>query len=103
MKTAKKIFDIQFKYLRPANNVASMIVDIREAALKAMEEYASQFKVELPTKQDACKKCLKDETMYDEPEEIQSKMLNRKEFVKSAYENGFLNCYDWLISKLQGK
>ena len=54
----------------------------------------------VPTRQDACEECNKGESIYDDPEELQSKMLSRKEYAKVAYCNGFINCYDWIYKQL---
>lgn len=52
-----------------------------------------------PTKQNACDECNKFEG-YSDPETLQSKVLNRKELQETAYANGFLNCYDWVVRTL---
>jgi hypothetical protein len=67
---------------------------------KEVQSQSTPLPEVLPTKEDACKECDKGESLYDEPEETQDKLLSRTEYAKSAYANGFLNCYDWLI-KLQ--
>jgi hypothetical protein len=75
-------------------------------AEKIIDEYLSQYKPSLkarqpitdiiPTIKETCDECVKEDIMYDEPEEVQSKMLNRAEICKAAYDNGFLNCRNWI-------
>jgi len=75
-------------------------MDRSDVVSMAMEEYRQ---LGMPTKQDACDRSNKDMEMYSDPEEMQSKMMGRKELQEAAYANGYLNCFDWLINKWKGE
>jgi len=55
----------------------------------------------IPTMKMVVDKCNKDIEMYSYPEELQSKLMNRKDLQEAAYTNGFMNCYYWI--KKQGE
>jgi hypothetical protein len=102
-RTREKILDDYVGITYPTAHILSRnTFYTKECVLDAMESYHKEKLREdiLPTMKTAVAKCNEDIKMYSDPEELQSKLMNRKDLQEAAYANGFLNCFNWIKSKI---